>query len=166
MTVMAAAAALVLAGCGSESDEAGDGGVNEEPAAASEPTQEAEPEDDAAGNEDAVRAAAREQADRHSSGDFGGAYDMWSADAKATISRDDYLAFAEECLESGLPIDVEAVRLESDAEAVVRLGIAGFNQSYSMVLEGDEWAWVPTDTALDIYAADDPVQAARDAGSC
>ena len=165
MTVMAAAAAaaLVLAGCG------GDDTGSADPAAAPTPTSEspeAEPEEGAAGNEDAVRAAAREQADRHSSGDFGGAYDMWAASAKATISRDDYLAFAEECLESGLPIDVEAVRLESDTEAVVRLGIAGFNQSYSMVLEGDEWAWVPTDTALDIYAADDPAQAARDAGSC
>ena len=165
MTVMAAAATLVLAGCSSDSDgnPAADG-ANETPAA-SEPAAP-EPENDGAGDEGAVRAAAREQADRHSSGDFGGAYDMWSADAKNTISREDYLAFADECLESGLPLEVEAVRLESDTEAVVRLGVAGFSRSYTMVYEDGEWAWVPTDEALQTYAADDPVRAAKNAGSC
>lgn len=105
------------------------------------------------GNEAAVEKAAQEQADRFSSGDYAGAYDMWVADAREAVSKDDYLAWADACSTAGAPIDVTDVRLEDDTEATVRLGVGGLEQSYKMRLEGDEWSWVPNNDSMALYEA-------------
>lgn len=98
-----------------------------------------------------VEDAAEEQADAFAAQDFGAAYDMWVDDAKALISRDDYIAWAKGCDLGGVPLEVGDVRLESDTEAVVRIGFGDFQTAYTMRLENGDWSWVPNDESLDKY---------------
>lgn len=132
---------LLLAGCG--------GGSEDGPAAA-------KPEGEAVKAEprtkEAVEATAKEQADRYASGDFKGTWDMWTKAGKAAISRDDYAEMAETCELGGVPLEVSSVRLESDDEAVVRIGLGDITQSYSILYEDGMWRWQPNADSIKTYA--------------
>lgn len=121
-----------------------------------------------AGDEGAVEKAGQEQADRFSSGDFAGAWDMWVDRAKDVMSKDDYVTFAEACSNAGVPLEVASVRLEDDTHAVVRIGLGTITNSYEMEFEDDEWSWVPSDESMALYklGAEGAIEAARDDGSC
>lgn len=123
--------------------------------------------DDGNGGKDAARAAAQEQADRFTSGDFGGAWDMWTAEAQSVMSREDYVEFSKTCSETGAPLDVSSVRVDGD-DATVRLALGDFERAYQMHYEGGEWRWQPTGEALDMYAEglEGAIAAAKADGSC
>lgn len=123
---------------------------------------------DAANDPEAVNAAAQEQADRFSSGDFAGAWEMWTDDAKAAVPQEAYVEYSEACAGTGMPLEAGQVRIEDEGEAVVRISLGKFAQSYSMAYEGDEWRWVPTDDTLDSLAegADAAIENATTEGTC
>ncbi|MDN3359726.1 hypothetical protein [Actinomadura sp. DC4] len=109
------------------------------PAAASEPRTEA-----------AVRPAATEEFDSYSSGDYGGAWDLYYAAAKRAISRADYLRAHKLCPDAGAGIrfEIEKVRMDSDHEAHVRVTRAIVVLTYRFVYEAGHWRYVPTDEAM------------------
>lgn len=121
-----------------------------------------------ADSEDALTKAAQEQADRYTSGDFAGAWDMWTDDAKGVMSEADYVTFAKECAGTGMPLDVAEARIEDDGTGTVRLALGDFASSYSMEYEGDAWSWVPNDDSLAMYerGAQGAIDAATEGGSC
>lgn len=123
---------------------------------------------DEASDEGAARDAAQEQADRYSSGDFAGAWDMWVDGAKDVMSQDDYVTYADACAGTGVPLEVGDVRIDSDGEATVRLGLGDFQNSYRMKYEDGAWSWVPNDDSLALYAlgAEGAIAKAKAEGSC
>lgn len=120
------------------------------------------------GSEDAVKDAAQEQADRYSSGDFAGAWDMWVDRAKDVMSQDEYVTYSEACSNGGLPLDVDMARIEEDGTATVRIGLGDFKSSYKMEFEDHEWSWVPNDDSLARYelGAEGAIADAKADGSC
>lgn len=98
---------------------------------------------------EALKDAGQEQADRYSSGDYAGAWDMWTDAAKEAIPEDVYVAYSEECANSGIPLEVADARIDSPGKGTVRIGLGDFEFSYSMEYEGDEWRWVPTDETFE-----------------
>lgn len=92
---------------------------------------------------DAAVEAGQEVSDRFSSGDFAGSWDLMSSEFKDGISREDYVKLSSECSGTGIPIDVEGVRMEGD-EAIVRLAIGDFKQSRTMVYEDGQWLQAPS----------------------
>lgn len=126
--------------------------------------------DSLAGNQKAVEKAAQEQADYFSSGDYGGAWDMWTDKAKTTMSRSDYIKFGEACDLGGVPLDTEFVRFENKAktEAVIKVGVGDFKSAYTMSLEDGDWSWVPSDEAQAQYklGLDGAIAVAKEDGSC
>lgn len=123
---------------------------------------------DAATDTAAVTDAAQEQADRFSSGDFAGAWEMWTDDAKAAVPQETYVEYSEACSGTGMPLEASDARIENEGEAVVRISLGEFAQSYSMAYEDGEWRWVPTDDTLDKLAegADAAIENATSEGAC
>ena len=107
---------------------------------------------DPAKDEGAVKEAAQEEADRYASGDIAGSWDLWASDAQAEIPKDLYVAYIEECYTTGLPLEVQDVRIDETGKATVRVGVGDLAQSYEMVYEDDEWRWVPTDDTMTALA--------------
>lgn len=148
---LAALAALPLlasiAACGGD-EKSSSAPTNHSKAATSAP-ESSKSAKSLAGDEAAVLAAAQEQADRFSSSDF---WDMWTKEAKSKVSRDDYAKVSEACSLGGNAFKAEFVRFENPEEAVVRLGLAGQLQSYTMKLEEGAWAWQPQAAGLETLA--------------
>lgn len=123
---------------------------------------------DASEDPDALEDAAREQADRFTSGDFAGAWDMWTDDAKAVMSQGDYETFGKACANGGVPLEVVDARVDSPGEGTVRLGVGEFSSAYQMRYEGGAWSWVPTDDALALYelGPEGAIEKYKAEGSC
>ena len=156
--IAAAVLPLALAACGDDQDTSAD------PTTTHGATSSATTGESLAGDQAAVMAVAQEQSDRHSSGDYGGSWDMWTKDAKAKVSRDDYVAFSEACSAGGVPLKVKFVRFDNPKQAVVRLSIGDQAQSYTMKLEADGWAWQPQAGTVDTFA--NGLEAAKQARGC
>lgn len=92
-------------------------------------------------------AAAQEDANRFSSGDFAGDWEMGSKRVHDGISKADYVTLQETCKQTGLPITVTGVRMESTHQAIVREEInilGGIKHSMTMVYENGQWLWAPS----------------------
>jgi hypothetical protein len=98
----------------------------------------------------AAKALAQEEADRYSSGDYEGAWDLWAAADKQVISGAEYARFHETCTTSGVPLKVESVRLTSTG-AVARLDALSFKFSYRLAYEDGHWRWHINDDDLTDY---------------
>ena len=88
----------------------------------------------------------QEFVDRFTSGDFGGAWDLMSADGQAIVSREDSIKLDAECQGeggSGMPIKVVGVRMDGEDKALVRLELMGVKSSRTMVYE-DGWRMTPS----------------------
>lgn len=97
---------------------------------------------------EAATAAAQEDANRYSSGDLAGDWEMGSKQVRDGISKTDYVTLQETCKDTGLPITVTGVRMEGTDAAIVRQEIkvlGSFSQSLTMVYEDGQWAWAPSD---------------------
>lgn len=121
-----------------------------------------------ADSESALEDAAQEQADRYSSGDYAGAWDMWTDAAKEVMSQDDYVTYSEACAGAGAPLEVQSARIEDDGTGTVRVGLVEFAFAYSMEYEDGSWSWVPNDDSLAMYGqgAQGAIAAAKEAGTC
>jgi hypothetical protein len=97
---------------------------------------------------EAATAAAQEDANRFSSGDFAGDWEMGSKQVHDGISKTDYVTLQETCKDTGLPIAVTGVRMEGTDTAIVRQEInifGGIKHSQTMVYEDGLWLWAPSD---------------------
>lgn len=97
---------------------------------------------------EAATAAAQEDANRYSSGDIAGDWEMGSKQVHDGISKTDYVTLQETCKDTGVPITVTGVRMEGPDTAIVRQEIkilGGFTQSLTMVYEEGQWVWTPSD---------------------
>lgn len=118
---------------------------------------------------EAARAVATEEAAAASSGDWAGAWGLWSAAGKKAISRADYVRLHTECKTiTGVPLTVDNVRLEGDTAAVVRISWMGFAFSYTEVYESGQWRWQsnPDDTADYALGVKALIVKKKAAGSC
>jgi hypothetical protein len=96
--------------------------------------------------EDAVRAVAQEEVDTYASGDYGGAWDLWTDSAKKLISRADYEKLFELCppVAAGIPFTIEKIKLAPDRNsATVRYSRSIAVMSFRYVYEGGRWRYVP-----------------------
>ena len=139
-------------------------------ASSSSPTPVAASPTSSASDLDAAKAVAQEEADRYASDDYAGAWDLWTKEGQAAISRDDYVKFHEECPGAGVPYKVAAIRSDGDNAAVVRLTVGGSSIafSYRLLFEDGSWRWQPSDSDLADYAKgmDGLIAAAKSEGAC
>lgn len=137
-----AAGALLLTGCGGQTD------ATEAPktpeTTASEPS---EPQD-----ESGARAAAEEIAARFAAQDYTGTWDMFDAASQQVIPRDGYAEYGEVCDLGGLPLEVTNVRLEDESTAVVRVGVGGFESALTFVYEDGQWRQRASDETKAFFA--------------
>lgn len=100
-----------------------------------------------------VRKAAGEEFDSYASGDYGAAWDLFTAAGKKAISRSDYRHLFELCplAANGVRFQIEKVTMDSDREAHVRATrlIAVF--TYQFVYESGHWRFVPTAESMRDY---------------
>ena len=116
----------------------------------------------------ALKSMAQEQADRYSSGDYGGAWDMWSKKSMSVISRSDYVKLITACFKSGLPLKVSSARIDSPGKATVRLGLGDIQRTYHPSYEDGRWVWNPTAEGLAQYSggAAEAIKKLKASGDC
>ncbi|UQU67000.1 hypothetical protein COUCH_12290 [Couchioplanes caeruleus] len=115
-----------------------------------------------------AKAAAQTVFDRFSGGDFGGAWEMYTAAGKAAISKADYVKLNETCSRKGLSIQLTSARMDGADKAVVIAKQLVAAQSYTMVYEQDAWKLEPAKEGLALYAkgADRAIALQKKAGTC
>ncbi|MFI7599518.1 hypothetical protein [Actinoplanes sp. NPDC049681] len=115
-----------------------------------------------------AKAAAQTVFDRFSGGDFGGAWEMYTAAGKAAISKADYVKLNEACSRKGLAIQLTSARMEGTDKAVVIAKQLVAAQSYTMVYEQNAWRLEPAKEGLALYAkgADKAIAIQKKAGTC
>ncbi|MEV6595852.1 hypothetical protein AB0M36_03200 [Actinoplanes sp. NPDC051346] len=115
-----------------------------------------------------AKAAAQTVFDRFSGGDFGGAWEMYTAAGKAAISKAEYVKLNEACSRKGLAIQLTSARMEGTDKAVVIAKQLVAAQSYTMVYEQQGWKLEPAKEGLALYAkgADKAIAAQKKAGTC
>ncbi|WP_285473958.1 hypothetical protein [Actinoplanes sp. NBRC 101535] len=112
--------------------------------------------------------AAQTVFDRFSGGDFAGAWEMYTAAGKQSISKDDYVKLNQACSRKGLAITLTSARMEGTDKAVVIAKQLVAAQSYTMVYEADSWRLEPAKEGLALYklGADKAIAAQKKAGTC
>ncbi|GAA2539563.1 hypothetical protein GCM10010435_03630 [Winogradskya consettensis] len=153
------AAALLVAALVTSSACSGD----DQPGPAAAATPSGEPK-----TLDGAKAAAQTVFDRFSGGDFGGAWELYTAAGKAAITRADYIKLNETCARHGLPIELTSARLDGPGKAVVIARQKGAAQSYTMRYEHNAWKLAPAKQGLALYAkgADKAIALQKKAGTC
>lgn len=119
---------------------------------------------------EAAKALAQAQVDAFAAGDYAGTWDMWSAEGKAAISREDYVRFNTECPSpiEGVAIDVTSARLENPTTSVVIIKTVGVTASYNVVYQDGKWRWQPNPDGMAKFATgvDAMVANGRSNGQC
>lgn len=115
-----------------------------------------------------AKAAAQTVFDRFSGGDFAGAWDMYTAAGKASISQADYVKLNEACSRKGLAIQLTSARMDGTDKAVVIAKQLVATQSYTMVYENNAWKLQPAPEGLALYklGAVKAIAAQKKAGTC
>lgn len=135
VAVLVALSLPLLAACG------GDGS---DPASGSSPTSSAE-----FGTKDLDTAvnAGQEYADRYTSGDYEGAYELSANETRDAWSSQEFVAIQGACYQGdGMPLGVEGVRVSGD-KAIVRLTVGEFKDSATMLYEEGGWRMEPSEDA-------------------
>lgn len=92
---------------------------------------------------DAAVASAQENADRFSSGDYAGSWELLAPSFQKLISQDDYVKVATACSGgadgSGMPIQVTGVRMSGEDKGIVRLELLGVKESRTMLYVNGRW---------------------------
>jgi hypothetical protein len=136
---------LPLTGCG-DGDPATATAPSSARPAASPAQPAAQPKTEAA-----VRTAAQDEFDAYAAGEYGEAWDLWTAAGKRMISRADYEKLHELCPSAtGLRFTIEKVRLSGDT-ATVRVSRAIAVFSYKFLYEQGQWRYVPDKAAAADY---------------
>ncbi|WP_237569638.1 hypothetical protein [Mycolicibacterium lacusdiani] len=155
--VLAAFLMFALGGCSSSpSTDNASGSQSDAATSSTAPAAPTKPEGQPKTLE-AATAAEQENADRYSSGDFAGQWLLYSKQLRDAISQEDYVRFAERCVEElgigdGMTLQVEGVRMEGDSKAIVRVGVLGLvKKSRTMVYEDGQWLQEPTNELTDYF---------------
>ena len=108
--------------------------------------------------------------DRQLSGDYGGAWDTYTAAGKAAISRADFIRLQTACPPKSLNKQAKVVgaRLDDANTAVIRLDVGGAVGARTMRYENGKWMLEPSEAALaDFKLGVDPAIAKQKAaGTC
>lgn len=150
-------AALMLGGCSASPAPA--------PASTAPTTPTATPQPK---TEDGAKAAAQEAFDRYTSGDFAGAWLMYSDEGRAAVTQADYVRLNTACPKlQRIQVTIAAVRIDGD-KATVRAQLGQLVDSYVMDYQHGQWLLEPTATALANYKAgiDQTIAASKANGSC
>jgi hypothetical protein len=117
---------------------------------------------------DGAKAAAQTVFDRFSGGDFAGAWDMYTAAGKKSITKDDYVKLNSVCSRKGLAIQLTSARMDGPDRAIVIAKQLVAAQSYTMQYEGDAWKLAPAKEGLALYSqgAVKAIAAQKKAGTC
>lgn len=147
---------VLAAGCGGESPDAQADGPAATPKRPGAITVEppAQPQ-----TLDAARRAAKEHMDAYAAGDYGGAWELWSADAKKLLDRAEYVKLSELCpaTAEGAPIKIEAVRMSADqTKATVRAERMSFKFTYTYRYEEGRWVFAPDAETMAEYRLGSP----------
>jgi hypothetical protein len=164
-TVWIAALALVVAGCGSPAPTTVGAMSTAGPTPTAAPTSSAPAQPKTT---EAVTAAAQEAFDRYTSGDFAGAWQMYTAAGRGAVSKADYIRLNTTCPKlQGIQVKIAAARVEGD-KATVRAQIGPLVDSYTLAYEGGQWLLEPTATAMADYkqGVDKTIAARKAAGAC
>ena len=131
------ASALLAAACSSPADDTPT--ATETAAAPAVTTPAAQPQ-----TVDAAKAAAQAEFDAYAAGDWQGTWDLWTAEGKAVISRNDYAKYHDTCKTiTGLPFEITNARLEGTDTAIVTYKRATFSGKGEMRYEDGAWRWQP-----------------------
>jgi hypothetical protein len=118
----------------------------------------------------AAARAAVEAVDRQLSGDYAGAWELYTAAGKAAISKDDFVRLQTACPPKSRGQQARAVegRLESPDTAVIRIEVAGSTAARTMRNEGGHWLIEPSDAALADFelGVDQAIAKQKAAGNC
>jgi len=155
--------ALLAAGCGSEKtpDPTSPAATG---AASAEETKPQEPK-----TVEAAKALAQKEFDAYAAGDWKGAWDLWTTEGKAAISRDEYARLHTECKTiTGLLFEITNARLEGENKAVVnykRSIVAGMSE---IRYEDGQWRYQPDAESMTDYAkgVDKVIAEGRASGRC
>jgi hypothetical protein len=111
---------------------------------------------------------AREEEGRYRSGDYAGAWALWTSSAQHVFSRADFVGYHAACPGGRVPLTVTGVRLSGPRTAVVRMRAAGYRASYEPRYQHGHWRWQPTDDDLAFYrlGVDGAIAKAKAEGGC
>jgi hypothetical protein len=131
---------LMLTGCGST---AAVGDTTTESASARAATTTAAPAEPK--TLEAATAAVQEWADRRSSEDYAGAWQLFNKQVQDGISEADYVTLSETCTSAltKYPETAKGVRMDGPDKAVVRLEALGFKISADVLYEDGKWVLAP-----------------------
>jgi hypothetical protein len=135
--------------------------------------QPAKPATNAPSNDPRTVAAAKvavEAVDRQLSGDYAGAWELYTASGKAAIGKDDFVRLQTACPPKSRGQRAKAVqgRLEDPNTAVIRIEVAGSTAARTMRNEGGHWLIEPSDTAMADFklGVDQAIAKQKAAGTC
>jgi hypothetical protein len=155
-------ALMLLAACSSPKPSAAAPSSARTPAAASSSSS-------AVPSEAALRAVAKEEFDAYAAGQYGQAWDVWTAHGKGEITRADYEKLHAECkdLGAGVPLKIESMSI-TGTTASVRVSRLGFLAAYTFDWENGAWRFEPTAQGAADYAlgVDALVAKMKREGSC
>jgi hypothetical protein len=118
----------------------------------------------------AAAKAAVEAEDRQLSGDYAGAWELYTASGKAAISKDDFVRLQTACPPKlhGQQARATEGRLEDPNTAVIRIEVAGQTTARTMRNEGGHWLIEPSDSAMADFklGVDQAISKQKAAGNC
>jgi hypothetical protein len=157
VALIAVAAVSLSTGCSDDSSDAPAGNAAAAAAGGPEPK-----------TIEGAKAAAQTVFDRFSGGDFAGAWDMYTAAGKQSITKDDYIKLNQVCSRKGLAIQLTSARLDGPDKAIVIAKQLVAAQSYTMVYESGAWKLEPAKEGLALYkqGAVKAIAAQKKAGTC
>jgi hypothetical protein len=132
--------ALTLAGCGSTSTKSDTTKENASASATTTATTPSQPK-----TLEAATAAVQEWADRRSSEDYAGAWQLFNKQVHDGISEADYVTLSKTCTSALTKYSETAkgVRMDGADKAVVRLEALGFKISADVLYEDGQWVLAP-----------------------
>jgi hypothetical protein len=118
----------------------------------------------------AAAKVAVEAENRQLSGDYAGAWELYTAAGKAAISKDDFVRLQTACPPKlhGQQARATEGRLEDPNTAVIRVEVAGQTTARTMRNEGGHWLTEPSDSALADFklGVDQAIAKQKAAGNC
>jgi hypothetical protein len=118
----------------------------------------------------AAAKVAVEAVDRQLSGDYAGAWELYTAAGKAAISKDDFVRLQTTCPPKDKGQQARALegRLEDPNTAVIRLEVAGSTAARTVRNEGGQWLIEPSDSAMADFklGVDQAIAKEKAAGNC
>ncbi|MBQ1028854.1 hypothetical protein ACIP95_07435 [Micromonospora parva] len=163
IVVAAVGVALLAAACGTETKPE-QTTASASSAAVAETKPAAEPK-----TVDAAKALAQREFDTYAAGDWKGAWDLWTSEGKAAISRDEYARLHTECKTiTGLTFEITTSRLEGADTAIVNYKRSIAAGSSEVRYVDGQWRYQPDAESMADYAkgVDKVIAEGRASGRC